>query len=82
MTTLQIKKKVHDLVENADERLLKMVYALMKEYKTSVYEFPEYELTAEDKKEVYRRSKELSTGQVKGISLDEVVKYARSAIKK
>lgn len=77
MTTLQIKKKVHDLVENADERLLKMVYALMKEYESSEYEF-----SVEEKKIIYRRTKELKSGKDKGISLAEAVKHAKSALKK
>lgn len=77
MTTLQIKKKVHDLVENADERLLKMVYVLMKEYKATGYEF-----TAEEIQETYRHSKELKTGKVKGVSLDEALKRVRRSLKK
>ncbi len=77
MTTLQIKKKVHDLVENADDRLLKMVYALMTEYESSVYEF-----SAEEIKETYRRSKELKSGKVKGLSHDEVIKRAKAVLKK
>ncbi len=77
MTTLQIKKKVHDLVENADERLLKMVYALMKEYKVTGYEF-----TAEEIRETYRHSEELKSGKVKGVTLEDALKRVRKSSKK
>jgi len=32
MNTTEIKTKLHDQIEHSDERLLKMVYALMNEY--------------------------------------------------
>ncbi|MEO5644713.1 MAG: hypothetical protein ABIQ40_04010 [Bacteroidia bacterium] len=60
MTALQIKKKVHDLVEHADDPLLKMVYALMTEYQSSDFEF-----TAEEKKEIYKKSKDIKSGKLK-----------------
>ena len=77
MTSLQLRKKVHAIVEHADDRLLKMVYALMTEYESSVYEF-----SAEEMKETYHRSKELKSGKVKGLSHDEVIKRAKAALKK
>lgn len=77
MTTTQIKKKVHDLVETADERLLKMVYVLMKEYKSDEYPF-----SVEEKEETYRNSRELKTGKAKGVSLEDALKRARKKLKK
>lgn len=77
MTSVQLRKKVHAIVDHADERLLKMVYAMMTEYESSVYEF-----SAEDIKETYRRSKELKSGKVKGLSHDEVIKRAKAVLKK
>ncbi|HTL83227.1 MAG TPA: hypothetical protein VL651_16045 [Bacteroidia bacterium] len=77
MTTIQLRKKVHAIVDNADERLLKMVLAMMQEY-----ESPAYVFTAEEKKEIYRRSKELRSGKVKGYTLEETLRSVRSAIKK
>ncbi|CAN5737001.1 hypothetical protein BH11BAC7_BH11BAC7_32470 [soil metagenome] len=77
MTALQIKKKVHDLVENADDRLLKMVYALMTEYESSYFEF-----TAEEKKEIYKRSKDIKSGKIKGLSLEELTTSVRKKLKK
>jgi hypothetical protein len=77
MTTTQIKKKVHDLVETADERLLKMVYVLMKEYKAAEYPF-----SVEEMEETYRNSRELKTGKAKGVSLEDALKRAKKALKK
>lgn len=77
MTEVQLRKKIHAFVDHADERLLKLVYALMTEYESSVYEF-----TVEEKKEIYRRSKELKSGKIKGVSLEDAVKKARRSLKK
>lgn len=33
MTTAEIKNHLHEEIENCDSRLLKMIYALLKEYK-------------------------------------------------
>ncbi len=53
MTTLQIKKKVHDL-----------------------------EFSAEEKRIIHKRTKELKSGKDKGMSLAETVKYAKATINK
>ncbi len=77
MTEAQLRKKIHAFVDHADERLLKLVYALMTEYEASTFEF-----TVEEKKEIYRRSKELKSGKVKGVSLEDAVKKARRSLEK
>ncbi|CAN5371670.1 hypothetical protein BH09BAC5_BH09BAC5_22150 [soil metagenome] len=77
MTTVQLRKKVHQFVDQADDRLLKMVFAMMNEYSSSEYEF-----SAEEKKIIYGRTKEYKSGKDKGISPAEAVKYAKSVLKK
>lgn len=77
MTTVQLRKKVHEIVDHADERLLKMVYAMMQEY-----ELHEHELTVEEKAEIYRRSKDLKSGKVKGLMLEELSGSVRKKIRK
>jgi Mor family transcriptional regulator len=77
MTTIQLRKRVLAIVEHADDRLLKMVYALMTEYESSGYEF-----SVEEKGETYRRSKDLKSGKVKGLSLEETIKKAKNSTKK
>lgn len=34
MNAVEIKAKLHEEIESSDERLLKMIYALVKEYKS------------------------------------------------
>ena len=77
MTNIQLRKKVHAIVEHADERLLKMVYALMTEYESSEYEF-----SVEEKRETYGHSRELKSGKSKGISIEDALKRARKSLKK
>lgn len=77
MTTVQLRKKVHEIVDTADERLLKMVYAMMNEY-----EYYDLELTVEEQAELYKRSKELKSGKVKGLTMKELSGSVRKNLKK
>lgn len=77
MTTVQLRKKVHEIVDTADERLLKMVYAMMNEY-----EYHDLELTVEEQAELYKRSKELKSGKVKGLTMKELSASVRKNLKK
>jgi hypothetical protein len=60
MTTTTIREKLHHYIDNSDEKLLKLMFALAKEYNEDDDDF-EYEFTAEDIK-VFdeRRAKRLS----------------------
>lgn len=77
MTTIQLRKKIHDIVDHADDRLLKMIYAFSKEYDSETNDW----LLKEDEI-AYTRINEMKSGKVKGLSLDEVVKKAKSSLKK
>jgi len=54
MTTNAIKKELNHLINEADERLLKMMHAFVKEYNN--YE-SDYALSAEEKGEIDRLKK-------------------------
>ncbi|HEY5327436.1 MAG TPA: hypothetical protein VIJ27_10590 [Mucilaginibacter sp.] len=58
MQNTQIRKKLHQYIDNSDEKLLKLMFALAKEYNDD--DDFEYEFTAEDIKEFdERRGKRL-----------------------
>ncbi|HLG03997.1 MAG TPA: hypothetical protein VI731_10415 [Bacteroidia bacterium] len=75
MTAVQLRKKAHEIIDSADERFLRMVIALKNEYEEDAYE-----LSASDMAEVYRRSKEMDSGKVKGISLEELTSAVRKRL--
>jgi hypothetical protein len=59
MQTAQIRQKLHEYVDNSEEKLLKLMLALAKEYNED--EIFEFEFTAEDIKILdERRAKRLS----------------------
>ena len=83
MQTAIIRKKLHQYIDRSDEKLLKLMFALAKEYYEDNFE---YEFTAEDIKEFdERRNKRLkgesktcnwqeATAIIKGISSEKVYK--------
>jgi hypothetical protein len=66
MHTAELKKKIIDQLEFADQRMLKMIYALLEVDVTSnVYEFSEVELSLlEDAENDIKAGKLLSNEQV------------------
>lgn len=59
METISIRQKLHQYIDQGDDKLLKLMYALAKEYNEdddSAYEFSEEEVKRFDE----RRSKRLS----------------------
>ena len=77
MTTVQLRKKVHSIIDTADERLLKMIYAMTKEYGAAGEEW-----MAEEEAIAYERIQAMKSGKVKGLSLEETVKKAKASIRK
>ena len=67
MSTAQIREKLHQFINKADERFIKMVYALAKEY-----EVDEFELSAEHKKILDQRLASHKSNPKEGSSWDEV----------
>lgn len=70
MTRVQIKNKVQDYLDHADERILKMVYALLKEYQKT----PDSEslMTDAQKVEIDRRWKLHKSGKSKSYTIEEM----------
>ncbi|MCC6690634.1 MAG: addiction module protein [Bacteroidia bacterium] len=80
MTTVQIRKMVHAIIDNSDDRILKVVYAMLKEYE-KVESAPSL-LTEEQKKEIDRRWENHKTGKSKSYTIQEVDKYFKVRFKK
>jgi hypothetical protein len=73
MTSIQLRKKVTSFIEEkADDTLLKMIYALMQTYNQEKEN--DFDLSAEQWKEIDRRREEMRSGKVKGISHPELMK--------
>jgi len=69
MQTTQIRQKLHQYIDNSDEKLLKLMFALAKEYNED--DDFDYEFTTEDIKEFdERRAKRLS-GESKTYNWEE-----------
>lgn len=69
MSTIKIRKKIQDYIEHADERILKMVYAMLTKYEKT--EYSESVLTEEQQLEIDRRWENHKSGKSKSYSLEE-----------
>jgi hypothetical protein len=68
MQTTQIRETLHQYIDNSDEKLLKLMLALAKEYNEDDIE---YEFTAEDIKEFDERTNKRLNGETKPYSWEE-----------
>lgn len=75
MTTTAIRKKVHQYVDEAEEKVLEVIYSMLKIY---VDEGEESMMSKEQKKEIDKRSKLYSQGKLKASSWEEVKNRTRS----
>ena len=80
MATLKIREKVHSIIDNADERILKVVYAMLREYEKT--ETTTFLITEDQKKEIDQRWENHKSGKSKSYSIDEVNKYVKARLKK
>ena len=80
MTTIKIRKEIQNYIENADERMLKMVYAMLKEYENT--EYSESVLTMEQQDEINKRWGSHKNGKSQSYSIQEVKQYAKEHLKK
>jgi len=80
MTTVKIRQKVFDYINNADERILKAVYAMLKEYEEAPDE--RSVLTDEQYKEMERRLRNHKNGKSKSYSVKEVRQYVKKELLK
>jgi hypothetical protein len=69
MQTTQIRQKLHQYVDNSDEKLLKLMFALAKEYNED--DDYDYEFTAEDIKELDERREKRLRGESSTYSWQE-----------
>ena len=70
MQTTSIRQKLHQYIDNSDEKLLKMMLAMAKEYNED--DGLEYEFTAEDIKLLDERRQKRLNGESSVHSWDEV----------
>jgi hypothetical protein len=70
MQTTQIRQKLHQYIDDSDERLLKLLFAVAKEYNEDDDDF-EYEFTAEDIKEFDKRREKRLSGESRTYSWEE-----------
>jgi DNA-binding protein Fis len=80
MKTVELKQKLHEYIDNAEEKKLKAIYIMVEDEIEQPYNY----LNDEDfMKELQRRASELETGTKKGVSWStvkrETVKALRSA---
>jgi hypothetical protein len=67
MTVVEIKNKLHQQIDTSDERLLKMIYALVKEYKEEGDDIDEARMTL-----IMEERERYLAGEGKSYSWEEV----------
>ncbi len=80
MSAIKIREKLHDYIEKGDDRFLKIVYAMAKEYLEG--EPSLYELSDEQVKVLNERRERYLSGEGKTYTLEETFERARSQRKK
>ncbi len=80
MTAIKIRQKVHSIIDNSDDRILKVVYAMLKEYAKA--EVESSILSDEQKIEIDRRWNNHKNGKSKSYSIEEVNKFVAARLKK
>jgi hypothetical protein len=76
MTTTAIRTKVHKYVDEADVKVLEVIYQLLEVYLQSNSSL----LTDEQQKEVLKRSALYKAGKMKGYSLAEARKLVKQKL--
>jgi len=72
METTTIREKLHEYIDNSDEKLIKIMFAIAKEYNKD--DELDYEFTAEDIKEFDERRQKRLSGETVLYSWDEAKK--------
>ena len=80
MTTLSLRKIITAKVNKADDRLLKLVNALIKEYESTLED--DYSLSTADKKDIDKRMKLYDQGKMKTMTVSDVKKKVMKRLKK
>ncbi len=78
MTTLQLRKKIHTYVDQADENLLEIVRMLFERE----LRFKDFEISEQDWQEIERRREAFRSGKEKGVSAQKALSDLRKKLKK
>ena len=76
MTTTAIRIKVHKYIDEADSRVLEVVYQLLEVYRQSNSGL----MTDEQQKEILKRSALYKAGKIKGYSIAEARKRVKQKL--
>lgn len=76
MTTSAIRTKVHEYIDEADAKVLDVVYQLLEVYRQGNSSM----LTDEQQKEVLARSESYKAGKTKGFSISEARKQVKQKL--
>jgi hypothetical protein len=76
MTTTAIRSKVHKYIDEADVKVLEVVYQLLEVYRQNNTSL----ITDEQQKEVLKRSALYKAGKIKGYSVVETRKYLKKKL--
>ena len=76
MTTTAIRAKVHKYIDEADVKVLEVVYQLLEVYRQNNTSL----ITDEQQKEVLKRSALYKAGKIKGYSLSEARKLIKQKL--
>ena len=76
MTTTAIRSKVHKYIDEADVKVLELVYQLLEVYRQNNTSL----ITDEQQKEVLKRSALYKAGKIKGYSVVETRKYLKKKL--
>lgn len=76
MTTTAIRSKVHKYIDEADIKVLEVVYQLLEVYRQNNSSL----MTAEQQKEILKRSALYKAGKIKGYSIREARKNIKQKL--
>ena len=76
MTTSTIRTKVHKYIDEADIKVLEVVYQLLEVYRQSNSSL----MTVEQQKEILKRSALYKAGKIKGYSIAETRKRVKQKL--
>jgi hypothetical protein len=78
MGIAEVKEKLHDIIEHADEKKLQAIYTLLEDAITE----KQYEYDEETVKMLEERKEEYLSGKVKGLSVEEAEELVKKQIKR
>jgi len=76
MTTTAIRTKLHKYIDEADTKVLEVVYQLLEIYRQSNSSL----MTEEQQKEILKRSALFKAGKIKGYSIAEARKHVKQKL--